>query len=203
MVANDVHEWAEGFLTQLESAHAGEPGATARVSSKQEIAALVEAVRGASHLMCLFDYDGTLVPFATDPDAAAPDDELRDLLRALAAKPGARVHVLSGRKREDLERWIGQDWVHNWQSKMIAGEANGQKAIDLLCTRFGFVGLTERFDETLVLLGGWLVVGVGYWVLRGRHASRGMQSLRASAGPSLQAADSPFTPGYTDGHQST
>jgi trehalose 6-phosphate synthase/phosphatase len=57
--------------------------------------------------MCLFDYDGTLVPFTASPDAAVPDDELREILRALAARPGVRVHVLSGRKREDLERWLG------------------------------------------------------------------------------------------------
>lgn len=107
VLANDVQEWAEGFVAQLERAHAGEPGGTARVSSKQEIAGLIETVREASHLMCLLDYDGTLVPFAAEPSAAAPDDDLRELLRSLAAKPGVRVHVLSGRKREDLERWLG------------------------------------------------------------------------------------------------
>lgn len=32
------------------------------------------------------------------------------------------------------------------------------------------------------ILGGWFVVGVGYWVLRGQHMSRGMQSLRAGTG---------------------
>ena len=31
------------------------------------------------------------------------------------------------------------------------------------------------------ILGGWLVVGVGYWLVRGQHASRGMQSLRAGS----------------------
>jgi hypothetical protein len=61
-----------------------------------------------------------------------------------------------GNLREDFERWLAADWVQNWQTKMIAGEPSAQKAIDLLCTRFGFVGLTERFDESLVLLGGWL-----------------------------------------------
>jgi hypothetical protein len=61
-----------------------------------------------------------------------------------------------GNLRDDFERWLAADWVQNWQTKMIAGEPNAQKAIDLLCTRFGFVGLTERFDESLLLLGGWL-----------------------------------------------
>ena len=47
-------------------------------------------------------------------------------------------------------------WIHNWQTKMIAGEPNAQKAIDLISSRFGFVGLTERFDESLLLLRQWL-----------------------------------------------
>jgi hypothetical protein len=46
--------------------------------------------------------------------------------------------------------------MHNWQTRMIAGETSAQKAIDLLATRFGFVWFTERFDEGLVMLGQWL-----------------------------------------------
>lgn len=61
-----------------------------------------------------------------------------------------------GNLREDFERWLAADWVHNWQTKMIAGEPSAQKAVELLSTRFGFVGLTERFDESLIVLGGWL-----------------------------------------------
>jgi hypothetical protein len=55
-----------------------------------------------------------------------------------------------------FERWISAEWVHNWQTKMIAGEPSAEKAIKLLKSRFGFIGLTERFDESLVLLREWL-----------------------------------------------
>jgi hypothetical protein len=58
--------------------------------------------------------------------------------------------------REDFERWADQTWTHDWQTRMIAGEANAQKAIDLLSGRIGFVGLTETFDESLLMLGQWL-----------------------------------------------
>jgi hypothetical protein len=76
-----------------------------------------------------------------------------------------RSHFLNrgdGNRREDFDRWLAAEWVHNWQTKMIAGEPNAQKAIDLLCERFGFVGLTERFDESLILLGDWLLEP-NYW----------------------------------------
>lgn len=71
-----------------------------------------------------------------------------------------RSHFLNrapGHTQEDLNRWLSADWVHNWQTKMIAGEPNADKAIDLISTRFGFVGFTERFDESLLMLGRWLL----------------------------------------------
>ena len=57
---------------------------------------------------------------------------------------------------EDFQRWASASWTHDWQTKMIAGEASAQKAIDLLAARVGFVGLTETFDESLLQLGQWL-----------------------------------------------
>jgi len=58
--------------------------------------------------------------------------------------------------RADFDRWASAAWTHDWQTRMIAGERNAQKAIDLLATRVGFVGLTETFDESLLMLGRWL-----------------------------------------------
>jgi hypothetical protein len=58
--------------------------------------------------------------------------------------------------RVDFDRWVLENWVHNWQTKMIAGEPNAEKATELLITRFGFIGLTERFDESIAMLGRWL-----------------------------------------------
>jgi hypothetical protein len=58
--------------------------------------------------------------------------------------------------RADFDRWASASWTHDWQTRMIAGERNAQKAIDLLADRVGFVGLTETFDESLLMLGRWL-----------------------------------------------
>jgi trehalose 6-phosphate synthase/phosphatase len=62
---------------------------------------------GVSDLVLALDYDGTLVPFADAPDLAVPDAELLDLLAHLAARPRTAVHIVSGRSRESLERWLG------------------------------------------------------------------------------------------------
>lgn len=59
--------------------------------------------------------------------------------------------------REDFDRWAGELWTHDWQTRMLAGEASAQKAIDLIGSgRIGFVGFTETFDESLLMLGQWL-----------------------------------------------
>jgi len=57
---------------------------------------------------------------------------------------------------DSFDKWASNATMQNWQTKMIAGEPNAHKAIDLLATRFGFVWFTERFDEGLVMFGQWL-----------------------------------------------
>jgi Sulfotransferase family len=78
---------------------------------------------------------------------------LRDPVQRYLSHFKNRSHA---HRREDCERWMDAPWTHDWQTKMIAGEASAQKAIDLLATRVGFVGLTETFDESLLQLGQWL-----------------------------------------------
>jgi trehalose 6-phosphate synthase/phosphatase len=68
---------------------------------------LLQSVRDAGRLLLLLDYDGTLVPFANTPGLAVPDDELKELLRRLADRPGTAIHILSGRTRDTLEDWFG------------------------------------------------------------------------------------------------
>jgi hypothetical protein len=63
----------------------------------------------------------------------------------------ARVYT-----REAFDEWVSMPWTQNWQTKVIAGVPDADKAIEMIRQRIGFVGLTERFDESLVLLGQWL-----------------------------------------------
>jgi Sulfotransferase family len=57
---------------------------------------------------------------------------------------------------DGFEVWANDEMTHNWQTKMIAGEPNAQKAIELLATQFEFVWFTERYDEGLVMLNQWM-----------------------------------------------
>lgn len=103
----DVHRWADTFIDELRSSGGGATRLAPRISSPEEIAIVTQTARRAQRLLLLLDYDGTLVPFAGTPGLAAPDPELKNLLRALAGRAGTSVHVLSGRTRETLDHWLG------------------------------------------------------------------------------------------------
>jgi trehalose 6-phosphate synthase/phosphatase len=104
--AYDVHRWASSFLEQLEAVTAP-PARRAPGSGTAARQALMARLQDAENLLALLDYDGTLVPFTATPELARPDPALLDLLSGLAARPNTEVHVVSGRARETLERWLG------------------------------------------------------------------------------------------------
>ncbi|MDP9036058.1 MAG: bifunctional alpha,alpha-trehalose-phosphate synthase (UDP-forming)/trehalose-phosphatase [Myxococcota bacterium] len=137
IASRDVTHWAESYIAALSAVRIEDGPPQATLSSGEELAALSARLRSAERLMLLLDYDGTLVPFARAPDLAVPDRELRDLLAELSATPGVRVHVMSGRCRENLERWLGDLPIglhaeHGYWSRMAAAEpwveANGFRA---------------------------------------------------------------------------
>lgn len=124
IAARDVHHWAQSFIGALE----GERHERVGLSTGEDVQSLVARLRSAERLLLLLDYDGTLVPFARSPDLASPDRALRDLLSVLAARPGTRVHVVSGRARALIERWLGDLPVglhaeHGYWSRPAPGSA--------------------------------------------------------------------------------
>jgi hypothetical protein len=76
---------------------------------------------------------------------------MRDPLKTCASRFQYNVQY---RRKKNLvfEEWIQQEWTRDHQTKMIAGEADVDKAIRIIRDKGIFVGLTERFDESIVLL---------------------------------------------------
>ncbi len=103
--AADVFAWAQHFLRHLDEApdRLGPPAAT----PARRLDDVLDSLRAAPRRVLLLDYDGTLVPFAARPEFAAPDPALMTLLRRLADANGNVLHLVSGRRRADLERWFG------------------------------------------------------------------------------------------------
>jgi trehalose 6-phosphate synthase/phosphatase len=100
----DVRRWADDFLAVL--AATPPRGSVGRVARDKDRAAVLATVAEAPRVVLFLDYDGTLVPFQPSPELAVPDGALLLLLRSLASAPGTEVHLVSGRRREDLDRWF-------------------------------------------------------------------------------------------------
>lgn len=98
-----VQSWAHAFIDDLRRPLTS-VRRTRRLTAAQRTE-LISAYKAAKHPLLLFDYDGTLTPIVPRPEDAAPTPTLLTLLRRLAKH--ASVVVLSGRSRDDLERWLG------------------------------------------------------------------------------------------------
>ncbi len=75
---------------------------------------------------------------------------IRDPVKASASSFQHKKQI-SG-KPDEFDQWIQQDWTRNRQTKMIAGVEDVNEAIRIIEKKNIFVGLTEHFDESLVLL---------------------------------------------------
>jgi len=58
--------------------------------------------------LLLLDYDGTLVPFASRPEKAKPDNELLTILKSLSLDTKNKVVIVSGRDKGILDKWFGK-----------------------------------------------------------------------------------------------
>lgn len=103
----DVVRWGEEQFERLGRARAATRALRERRLSVDDRARLVGAWGSASRRLVLLDYDGTLVPFAAHPSAAAPDGPLLALLGRLAGLPGTDIVLISGRDATTLDRWFG------------------------------------------------------------------------------------------------
>jgi trehalose 6-phosphate synthase/phosphatase len=103
----DVNRWAEDFVQAMVSTQKTEAARRARSLTGKAQAGLVQQYRSAARRALLLDYDGTLVPFVSDPKLARPDSELLELIRSLGSDPSNEVVIISGRPRSDLENWFG------------------------------------------------------------------------------------------------
>jgi trehalose 6-phosphate synthase/phosphatase len=109
----DTRRWAEGYLTRL-GRYARRDRRTKRPPTMDD--ALEERLRRrfgrAKARTIVLDYDGTLREFEVHPDLAQPTPEIRALLRSLAELPQTDVHIVSGRRRRNLEQWFGRLPIH-------------------------------------------------------------------------------------------
>jgi Galactose-3-O-sulfotransferase len=90
-----------------------------------------------------------------DLEEAGTDFRYLTFLREPVALCASRFqYQLDYRKKQNLvfEEWIEKDWVRDAQTQRIGGTTDANDAIAVVRRKEMFVGLTERFDESIVLL---------------------------------------------------
>jgi trehalose 6-phosphate synthase/phosphatase len=107
ILRNNVFRWGDRFLASLQEAVSARGRYIDTQPKRLRPAEVHEAYMRASRRLLILDYDGTLVPFAKQPQQAAPPPAVVRLLTALAAEPRNCVALTSGRPAEDLDRWFG------------------------------------------------------------------------------------------------
>jgi trehalose 6-phosphate synthase/phosphatase len=103
--AYDAAAWAKDFVTDLSNASLPAPfPANGLVDAR---ARLAKAFAAGKRVALFLDYDGTLRELVSDPAAAGPTPELRQLLDAMRSLTNVDVTVISGRTPGDLETFLG------------------------------------------------------------------------------------------------
>ncbi len=105
---NDVTNWAQKFLAELEKTNKEQKKYGTQLLGGKQLGALLSQYRRAQNRIIFLDYDGTLVPFAATPAEAAPDGKLLKIIKQLSADPASRIVIISGRNKEDLGAWYGK-----------------------------------------------------------------------------------------------
>jgi trehalose 6-phosphate synthase/phosphatase len=102
----DVTHWVDEFMNELNSVKDIQRELNAKILTFDMRKKLIDDYFKSSKRLIILDYDGTLVPFASKPKDAKPDDELLKLLKALTREPMNEVVIISGRDKGTLDNWF-------------------------------------------------------------------------------------------------
>jgi len=102
----DIFNWVKLFFDNLEDARRERDHMNTLQLEGKRRDVLQNSFAEAGTRLFLLDYDGTLVEFDKDPEACAPDPELKQILTHLAKDEKNRVVVISGRRKETLGKWL-------------------------------------------------------------------------------------------------
>ncbi|WP_246222910.1 bifunctional alpha,alpha-trehalose-phosphate synthase (UDP-forming)/trehalose-phosphatase [Draconibacterium halophilum] len=103
----DIHKWASEFMKTLDSTIAKQSSYQARKISESLHNKIVKDFKKAKSKVLFLDYDGTLQRYFDKPQAAAPDNELYNLLDQIVKMENVHLVLVSGRDRNTIESWFG------------------------------------------------------------------------------------------------
>lgn len=108
----DVFKWAGEFIKALRKVEGIQQNFLAKLITPSVKKEIVDQFKKAKKRAIFLDYDGTLVGFKNDPQAAKPDETVHELLTKLVEDKRNTVTIISGRDRKTLEKWLGDHKVN-------------------------------------------------------------------------------------------
>ncbi|HKL40872.1 MAG TPA: bifunctional alpha,alpha-trehalose-phosphate synthase (UDP-forming)/trehalose-phosphatase [Cryomorphaceae bacterium] len=103
----NIFNWVSLFFNNLSNVKKNQKDMAVLKLAGENEQAMLETYKKSANRLILLDYDGTLVEFNKDPMACEPGEKLRTMLSELGASDKNTVVIISGRKSETLEEWIG------------------------------------------------------------------------------------------------
>lgn len=107
ILKDDVHLWVEHYMTAFKKSVEERKVISDRNIPPKIFPEYLKTYYEAGNCLFLIDYDGTLVPFASKPEDAVPDKKIIYLLNQLQEISKNQVFIISGRKKDELEKWHG------------------------------------------------------------------------------------------------
>ncbi|UII31593.1 bifunctional alpha,alpha-trehalose-phosphate synthase (UDP-forming)/trehalose-phosphatase [Fulvivirga ulvae] len=102
-----IHHWVKLFLDRLTVVKDKQKKMATKVMDPAMRAKLLQDFEESKERLLFLDYDGTLVPFNSDPQKAKPDQQLLDIISDLTAMENTQVIMISGRDKNTLQNWLG------------------------------------------------------------------------------------------------
>ncbi|KPL00530.1 MAG: trehalose-6-phosphate synthase [candidate division Zixibacteria bacterium SM23_73_3] len=105
----NVVRWGTDFVDALSNIKKIQMELSVRKLIPETQKKLIRNYQESDNNIILLDYDGTLVPFTDKPQKAKPDEELLSTLDSLGSNPKNEVVIVSGRDKDTLDRWFGNE----------------------------------------------------------------------------------------------
>lgn len=100
----DIFRWGDDFITELLLTKEEQKTFELKFLGQHK-KDLLERYNNSSQRLVLLDYDGTITPFTASPKiSGGPDEKVLKILRTLTEDPKNEIVIISGRRKEDLQR---------------------------------------------------------------------------------------------------
>src|SRR5690606_16139955 len=103
----NINHWVKLFFNRLREIKTIQKNEMSRKVRDEIRETIFSAYQNSKKRLFFLDYDGTLIGFHKDADAAVPTTGLYSILEKLQSDAANQIVIISGRPRETLERWFG------------------------------------------------------------------------------------------------